>query len=69
VLGEDDQAADAGQDAAFVIRVQARSNRSSTTGAGSVDRADRFQEHLVSTTFCYSMLERYDHGRICAIFN
>lgn len=31
--------------------------------------ADRFEQHLVSTTFCYSILERYDHGRICAMFN
>lgn len=31
--------------------------------------ADRFEEHLASTTFCYSILEKYDHGRICAMFN
>lgn len=30
--------------------------------------ADRFEHHLLSTTFCYSMLEKYDHGRICAMF-
>lgn len=30
--------------------------------------ADRFEHHLASTTFCYSMLEKYDHGRICAMF-
>ena len=31
--------------------------------------ADRFEQHLASTTFCYSMLEKYDHGRTCAMFN
>lgn len=31
--------------------------------------ADRFEQHLASTTFCYSMLEKYDHGRICAMSN
>ena len=31
--------------------------------------ADRFEQHLASTTFCYSVLEKYDHGRICAMFN
>lgn len=31
--------------------------------------ASRFEQHLTSTTFSYSMLERYDHGRICAMFN
>lgn len=31
--------------------------------------ADRFTDHLASTTFCYSLLEKYDHGRICAMFN
>ena len=30
--------------------------------------AERFEQHLASTTFCYSLLERYDHGRICAMF-
>jgi len=30
--------------------------------------ADRFEQHLDSTTFCYSMLEKYDHGHICAMF-
>ena len=31
--------------------------------------ADRFEQHLTSTTFCYSLLEKYNHGRICAMFN
>jgi transposase len=31
--------------------------------------ADRFEDHLVSNNFCYSMLEKYDHGRLCAMFN
>lgn len=31
--------------------------------------ADRFEQHLNSRTFCYSMLEKYNHGRICAMFN
>jgi putative transposase len=31
--------------------------------------ADRFEQHLEETTFSYSLLERYDHGRICAMFN
>lgn len=31
--------------------------------------ADRFEQHLASTTFCYSMLEKYDHGRLCAMFS
>ena len=30
--------------------------------------AEQFEQHLASTTFCYSLLERYDHGRICAMF-
>lgn len=30
--------------------------------------ADRFEQHLVSNTFSYSLLEKYDHGRICAMF-
>jgi transposase len=30
--------------------------------------AERFEQHLVSTTFCYSMLEKYDYRRICAMF-
>ena len=30
--------------------------------------AERFEQHLVSTTFCYSMLEKYDYGKICAMF-
>jgi transposase len=29
---------------------------------------DRFEQHLKTTTFCYSMLEKYDHDRICAMF-
>jgi transposase len=31
--------------------------------------AARFEQHLASTTFSYSLLEKYDHDRICAIFN
>ena len=31
--------------------------------------AARFEHHLSSTTFCYSMLEKYDHAHICAMFN
>ncbi|MCO5193345.1 MAG: IS630 family transposase [Anaerolineae bacterium] len=31
--------------------------------------ADRFEDHLVSNRFCYSMLEKYDHDRLCAMFN
>jgi hypothetical protein len=31
--------------------------------------ADRFEQHVASTTFCYSMLEKYDHGRLCAMFS
>ena len=31
--------------------------------------ADQFEQHLESTTFCYSMLEKYDHGHLCAMFN
>lgn len=31
--------------------------------------ADRFEQHLDSSSFCYSILERYDHGRLCAMFN
>jgi len=31
--------------------------------------ADRFEAHLASTTFCYSMLEKYDHSRLCAMFS
>jgi len=31
--------------------------------------ADRFEHHLASTTFCYSLLQKYDHGRICAMFS
>lgn len=30
---------------------------------------DRFTSYLTSTTFRYSLLEKYDHGRICAMFN
>jgi len=30
--------------------------------------AERFEQHLASTTFCYSMLEKYDHDGICAMF-
>jgi hypothetical protein len=30
--------------------------------------ADRFEQHLASTTFCYSLLEKCDHGGICAMF-
>jgi transposase len=30
--------------------------------------AERFEQHLASTTFCYSLLEKYDHGSICAMF-
>ncbi|MDX1664054.1 MAG: transposase [Candidatus Promineifilaceae bacterium] len=31
--------------------------------------ADRFEQHFATTTFCYSMLEKCDHDRLCAIFN
>ena len=31
--------------------------------------ADRFEQHLNTTTFCYSMLEKYNHDPICAMFN
>lgn len=31
--------------------------------------ADRFEQHLAATTFSYSLLEKYDHGRTCAMFN
>ena len=34
-----------------------------------VPLAERFEQHLASTTFCYSLLEKYDHGGICAMFN
>lgn len=30
--------------------------------------AERFEQHLASTKFCYSMLEKYDHDGICAMF-
>lgn len=30
--------------------------------------ADQFERHLVSTRFSYSLLEKYDHGHICAMF-
>ena len=29
---------------------------------------DRIEHHLASTTFCYSMLEKYGHGTIYAMF-
>ena len=31
--------------------------------------ADRFEQHLASTKFCYSLFEKYDHDSICAMFN
>jgi transposase len=31
--------------------------------------AQRFEQHLASTTFRYSILEKYDHGNICAMFD
>ncbi|MCB0016178.1 MAG: IS630 family transposase [Anaerolineales bacterium] len=31
--------------------------------------ADRFEHHLKATTFCYSLLEKFDHGHMCARFN
>jgi transposase len=31
--------------------------------------ADRFESYLNSTTFCYSMLEKYNHGHMCAMFS
>lgn len=30
--------------------------------------AERFEQHLTMTTFSYSLLEKYDHGSICAMF-
>jgi hypothetical protein len=30
--------------------------------------ADRFEQHLTSAIFCYSLLEKYDRGGICAMF-
>jgi hypothetical protein len=30
--------------------------------------ADQFEQHLVSTSFSYSLLEKYSHGHVCAMF-
>jgi len=34
-----------------------------------ISLADRFEHHLDSPSFCYSMLEKHDHGRLSAMFN
>jgi transposase len=31
--------------------------------------AERFADYLTSTTFQYSLLEKYDHSTLCAMFN
>jgi hypothetical protein len=33
------------------------------------DLADRFADHLTNTTFQYSLLEKYNHSTLCAMFN